>query len=372
MKKHSILFILPSASLGGSELCTLESIAVLKKEGHHIHCIVPFSGSFIKELKILDVKYDIISYDWWVSNKKWPIILKTKMLSGFIKSSYKIKRTIKKENIEKVITVSSVTPVGAIAAKLSNVMHYWFIHEFVDDDHNLVFNYGKKLTYQIISLSSKKILTVSQTLKEHLTKYIKNKTIQVIPNITEYPIKEPLQKVNNPFKVTMIGRISKSKNQLIAVKAIRLLVNQNIKITLSIIGAADKDYLNTIQNYIQEHNLENNISISPFTPNPEDYVHNSDCVLVCSIKEAFGRVTIEAMKSGKLVIASNTGAGKELIKDGVTGYLFDPFNEIDLANCIVKAFEKEKKYQIETNALIFAKSHFNAVSHLEQFKMAIS
>ena len=45
--------------------------------------------------------------------------------------------------------------------------------------------------------------------------------------------------------------------------------------------------------------------------------------------EAFGRVTVEAMLSGNPVLATDTGANPELIKEGETGWLFregDPEN----------------------------------------------
>ena len=66
---------------------------------------------------------------------------------------------------------------------------------------------------------------------------------------------------------------------------------------------------------------------------------SSDIVLVCSKSEAFGRVTIEGMFSGRPVIGARSAATAELIKDGVNGLLYDPGNPGDLADKIKRLQE---------------------------------
>ena len=58
----------------------------------------------------------------------------------------------------------------------------------------------------------------------------------------------------------------------------------------------------------------------------------ADAVIVPSVlPEPFGLVAIEAMSLGKLVIAANHGGLSEIIEDNVSGLLFEPDNEKDLA-----------------------------------------
>ena len=54
----------------------------------------------------------------------------------------------------------------------------------------------------------------------------------------------------------------------------------------------------------------------------------ADVILVCSQWEAFGRITVEAMLTGKAVIASANGGTTELIKDGENGLLYTYGNYI--------------------------------------------
>ena len=50
----------------------------------------------------------------------------------------------------------------------------------------------------------------------------------------------------------------------------------------------------------------------------------ANVVLMCSQNEAFGRVTVEALKSGRPVVGTRSGGTPELITDGIDGFVFEP------------------------------------------------
>ncbi|MFW5748137.1 MAG: glycosyltransferase family 4 protein [Chloroflexota bacterium] len=56
--------------------------------------------------------------------------------------------------------------------------------------------------------------------------------------------------------------------------------------------------------------------------------------------EAFGIVLIEAMATGKPVIASNLPGVRSVVSDGVDGYLSEPNNSAHLAECIRRMFDQ--------------------------------
>lgn len=65
----------------------------------------------------------------------------------------------------------------------------------------------------------------------------------------------------------------------------------------------------------------------------EDIIPMMDCIVFPSIvPEVFGRVMIEAMACGIPVVASNIGAVPEIVRDNVTGLLFDPDDMKSLAD----------------------------------------
>jgi len=67
------------------------------------------------------------------------------------------------------------------------------------------------------------------------------------------------------------------------------------------------------------------------------------CLLMPSIwYETFGRTMIEAYSKGTPVIASNMGCMAELVKDGTTGFLFEPGSSQSLAEAIHRLMKQPK------------------------------
>jgi glycosyltransferase involved in cell wall biosynthesis len=64
---------------------------------------------------------------------------------------------------------------------------------------------------------------------------------------------------------------------------------------------------------------------------PTPLMNTADVVLMCSRREAFGRVTVEGMKLGKPVIGTRSGGTPEIVIDGQTGYLYQPGDAKELA-----------------------------------------
>ena len=98
-----------------------------------------------------------------------------------------------------------------------------------------------------------------------------------------------------------------------------------------------------------------------------EHIKNAHVCALPSFAETFGMVTIESMALQKPVVNTNIGWAKELIEDGVDGYLVHPFNidlysekilelmdNVDLSIKMGKAarLTVEKTFDIENNAQI--------------------
>ena len=79
---------------------------------------------------------------------------------------------------------------------------------------------------------------------------------------------------------------------------------------------------------------------------------SSNLVVVPSISsESIGIVVLEAMASGKPVIASSVGGLKEIVSDGSTGLLVEPSDPIDLADKIILLLsDRSLREQLSRNA----------------------
>jgi glycosyltransferase involved in cell wall biosynthesis len=90
-----------------------------------------------------------------------------------------------------------------------------------------------------------------------------------------------------------------------------------------------------------------------------DYYANCKGFITTCLKEDFGMTAIEAMASGKLVIAPNQGGYKETVIDDKTGVLIDDIDENKLAESIKKLStelnNKEKQDLYKNNCMEQAK-----------------
>jgi glycosyltransferase involved in cell wall biosynthesis len=129
-----------------------------------------------------------------------------------------------------------------------------------------------------------------------------------------------------------LGKFLAGKGQEDAVKAMAQLRRMSVPAELLLLGAAnDQQYYQRIVEIIERYDLTDCVHILGHSPNPAPLVNSADVLLMCSRREAFGRVSVEGMKLGKPVIGTCTGGTPELVEEGRTGYLYPPGDAEQLA-----------------------------------------
>jgi glycosyltransferase involved in cell wall biosynthesis len=147
--------------------------------------------------------------------------------------------------------------------------------------------------------------------------------IFVKPNFVSDPGK---QKKNKGNFAIYVGRLSQEKGILSLVNS--WVHTQNT--TLRIIG--DGPLRNEIQKLIKLHG-SNNIELIgwiPYSQVLEQILLASFLIFPTKWNETFGRVVIEAFSCGIPVVASRIGAVEELVTEGETGLLFNPYDTEDM------------------------------------------
>jgi glycosyltransferase involved in cell wall biosynthesis len=132
----------------------------------------------------------------------------------------------------------------------------------------------------------------------------------------------------------MVATIAPGKRQHEAIEAVHILRSKGMDIHLTLVGGLNLAYSTHIRELINKYDLCNAVHILGHSDRPLSYLSAADIVLVCSSNEAFGRVTVEALKLSKPVIEACAAGTKELLQDGVTGLFYESGNTEQLAERI--------------------------------------
>ncbi len=166
----------------------------------------------------------------------------------------------------------------------------------------------------------------------------------------------------NPDKGYLLyfGRISEEKGIITLLKAMKKL-NNNVPLYILGTGALEDE----VKAFIKNHNLEDKVKMFGFKSGDElkTFVAQAKCIILPSEWYENGPYAImEAMSQGKPVIVSRFGGLPEIVEEGKTGFICNPFDSNDLKNCIEKVCNlTEKQYiAITKNAVSKAKNDFDA------------
>lgn len=172
----------------------------------------------------------------------------------------------------------------------------------------------------------------------------------------------------NPDKGYLLyfGRISEEKGIITLVKAVEKLQNDT---PLYILGTGAIE--DEVKSYISSHKLDSKIKMLGFKSGDElkKYVAEAKCIILPSEWYENGPYAImEAMSQGKPVIVSNMGGLPEIVDDGKTGFICNPFDSDDLKSCIEKvcALSPEEYRQMGKNAVEAAKRDFSPEAYVEK------
>jgi glycosyltransferase involved in cell wall biosynthesis len=128
--------------------------------------------------------------------------------------------------------------------------------------------------------------------------------------------------------ILTVGRIDPQKNQILAVGALRKVVDDGVNAHLVLIGAVtNSDYLASIEAEVKRLGLTSRVTVIPgIASDSQDLVdafYSADVFLLPSRHEPFGIVVLEAWAAGRAVVASRVGGVPSFVEDGLDGILFD-------------------------------------------------
>lgn len=279
--------------------------------------------------------------------------LKFGSIKAFLKSNLWAVRQLKKIRKEDVLITNSyyrhvfiMCIVLAGYIKRCNVIIFVNAIYYHSRGNKILNTFDKLLMFLFLSSSSLVIANSNTTRDELLKLKINCKKIRVIYPRVDLPA---VININRSYKnkgslnILFVGYCDPCKEIDVLIKAVGLC--KHLPFYLHIVGhnTVHEEYTKKLLSLIKEYDIKDKVRFYGRLEGKElvKMYALADIFVSPGSGEGYGRVLIEAMYYGLPVIGANRGASRELIKNGVNGFLFTPGDFKDLKNQITLLYEND-------------------------------
>ena len=134
------------------------------------------------------------------------------------------------------------------------------------------------------------------------------------------------------IRIISVGTLYWIKNQLMTIRVVSALHESGYKVELTLLG--DGEDREKIQNTIKENKADSYIFTPGSKKNVEDYLRQADLYVSASKTEGLPLSILEAMACGLPVVATDAGGTRDIVKDGINGFLIEVDNEVGMKEAL--------------------------------------
>lgn len=217
-----------------------------------------------------------------------------------------------------------------------------------------------------------KILCVSDSLSKQFKDNVpvledKIETLynfQDVEGIKKLAIEKKVVYKKDFINIVSVSRLCEVKGYIRSLKVFKKLKEAGYNFHWHIIGSGEQE--GEIKQYINDNNLQDNITLHGVQTNPYPYIASADLMYLGSYHESYGLVLIEALILGVPALSTDVLPAHELL-DGV-GYICDN-NEEGIYNKFVEIFNNSEDIKILKDKL--KNYHYDNDSIKENFRRLI-
>lgn len=249
------------------------------------------------------------------------------LIAGIFMAKKALNKLVNKFNPDIIHSNTSQTIIGNTIGKSNKIPHFWHIREFIDLDFNTHLIFSKKKHREILRESNNHLIFITECVKKHYQSPINSRVIyDGVLKASQYQFNENKQK-----HFLFVGRLTKGKGVFLLLNAFIKFCKVNPEYDLVLAGGkmndAEFDLLNKV---ILDNGVVDRVKFLGNRDDVLDLMATATALIVPSLNEAFGRITVEAMFNGCLVIGNDSSGTQEILKKEDLGILFTSEDELTL------------------------------------------
>ena len=322
----SIVVFHPSNDLYGADRILVNALKSFPEESRKV-VYLPKEGP-LSELILDSVENAVVKIE-----SSLPIIFRAifspKGIVVFLRKYFEFKRFLRAEHEKYQFDLAYVNTLSCsfLLRQLSKlkIKSFIHVHEILENPKIVA-----KSTARLARKHADYVISVSRAVEKnliHQDPMIKGKCHSIHNGIV--PINSDERESNEYLTFYLFGRIMPKKGQWYLIHALSNLPEYIAqKARFVIVGGPPpgREHLSeSLQQRIKDVGLESIVTLKGFCSNITNEMSKADvCIVPSLMRDPFPTTVLEAMSSGKPVIATNHGGAAEVIEDEVNGYLISP------------------------------------------------
>lgn len=254
------------------------------------------------------------------------------------KCVYTVSKLLKNKDVCIVHTNNSTVTVGCDIARKIGAKHIWHFRGFMDLDFGWYPLKGWKNLKEKLAKADA-VIGVTKTVLLHFITADSDNAHVIYDAVRSQKDKTLILPKSKYFLFCAAG-LCRTKGAELAIKAFGLSDLAKDGYRLRMVGSCETEYMNALKKLAVDNNVLEYVDFAGYSEDVKGHMQNATAFLMCSSNEGLDRVTIESMFYGCLVIGRNSGGTKEIVRDGVTGFLFN--DEVECASLMRKCAQEDK------------------------------
>ena len=340
--------------MAGAERSLLTILREINRDRYESLVVCPCDGLLSKKLEEENIPYRISPMSKWTvpSSSIDKLLGISCIFDIFIGHELnKLKRLIKKEGCDVLITNTVTIKHGAIISRDMKIPHVWFIREILShrSQWKLTKSRYKEIT-EFITKNSDKIVFNSKITENSFVSCVSskdkiselNRKKSVLYPAIDFDFSKSKNEMDkdrkkNSFKIAVIGSIFPNKGQMEALVAFNKMHRDFPFCRLEIVGnVVDRGYFNKLVKFAKNKNIIHQVRFLNFIDDISEYLLSVDLLIVSSIVEPYGRIVLEGMLSKVPVVVTRRAGICELLNDGEDAVFVNTDSPDEISAAIVR------------------------------------